>query len=77
MSSRMPGRYVQVIEGVHAGKRGFAYNRDQLPELTKAGKVAVWIPEVIQAALFPDMDTGTWKKVLFTPNRLKLIGFID
>jgi hypothetical protein len=77
MSERNPGRYVQIISGVHQGKRGFAYNRDQFPETIKAGKVNVWIPEVIQASLFPDMEDGKWRMVLFTPDRLKVIGFID
>lgn len=77
MSRGMPGRYVQVIAGVHAGKRGFAYNRDQEPAIIKAKKVAVWIPEIIQASLFPDMEDGKWKKVLFEPDKLKVIGFID
>lgn len=77
MSGRKPGKYVQVTDGVHMGKRGFAYNRDQFPEIIKAGKVAVWVPAVVQASLFPDMESGEWKKVLFEPSRLKVIGFID
>jgi hypothetical protein len=77
MSERKPGRYVQIIQGKHQGKRGIAYNRDQLPEICKAKKVCVWVPEVVQASLFPDMEQGTWKKVLFQPEFLKLIAFID
>lgn len=77
MSERKPGKYVQVIAGVHMGKRGFAYNRDQEPAIIKAGKVAVWVPEQVQASLFPEVKDETWKKVLFEPNKLKLIGFID
>lgn len=77
MSRGIPGKYVQVKRGVHQGKRGFAYNRDQLPQFIKARKICVWIPEVVQASLFPDMETGNWKKILFEPSALQLIGFID
>lgn len=80
MSSRKPGRYVQVIAGVHMGKRGFAYNRDQEPAIIKAKKVAVWVPAEVQASLFPDQVPdfdASWKKVLFEPDKLKLLGFID
>lgn len=75
--SRKPGKYVQIIAGAHTGKQGLAYNRDQLPEIIKAGKVAVWIPEIIQSGLFPDAEVGKWRKVLFDPAKLKLIGFFD
>lgn len=69
--------FVQVLHGKHAGKRGFAYNRDQEPAIVKAKKVAVWIPEETQGALFADCAQEDWKKVLFSPESLKLIGFID
>lgn len=78
--SRKPGRYVQVTSGKHLGKRGFAYNRDQEPAVVKAGKVAVWVPEQVQTSLFPDQVPdvdASWRKVLFEPSRLKLLGFID
>lgn len=77
MSRGIPGRVVQVTAGVHMGKQGFAYNRDQEPAIIKAGKVAVWVPLVVQAALFAEMQDSTWKKVLFEPGKLKVIGFID
>lgn len=77
MSGRKPGKYVQVTEGVHMGKKGFAYNREQLPETIKAGKVVVWVPAQVQASLFPEAIDETWKKVLIEPAKLKLIGFFD
>jgi hypothetical protein len=77
MSRGIPGRYVQIKSGTHQGKRGFAYNRDQFPEIIKKNKVCVWVPEVVQASLFPDMETGRWKQVLFDPESVQVIGYID
>lgn len=77
MSRGNPGRYVQITAGIHQGKSGIAYNRDQLPEMYKHNKVCVWVPDVVQASLFPDMENNTWKKVLFGPEKLKVVGYID
>jgi hypothetical protein len=73
---RKPGKYIQITEGVHAGKQGIAYNREQEPAIIKAGKVAVWIPVDAQGSLF-ETDPKDWKKVLFTPDKLRIIAFID
>lgn len=59
---KKPGKIVEVIDGVHKGQTGVAYNSDQTPATAKAGKIIV------------ELRTG---KKLIDYSRLKVLGFQD
>lgn len=72
------GRIVQVIDGIHKGKTGIAYHKDQHDQIRKQKKICVTIDaDATQAAPFPHMQETEAKKVLFDPTFLKLIGYVD
>lgn len=56
--------------------KAFAGNDKEAPDIFYFNEL-FRVPLVVQAALFADMQDDTWKKVLFEPDKLKLIGFID
>lgn len=73
-----PGRVYIVKEGVNKGKMLIAYNKDQEPRFTQAGKVVFWaeVPAP-QTALFPEARQTVQEKRLFSLSKLDLMGFID
>lgn len=56
------GYLFEVIDGVHVGKKGIAYHKDQHPEIIKVGKVLLTIDKL---------------QILKYPSKLKFIGFVD
>ena len=78
--ARNPGRFVEVTDGVHKGKKGFFYNKEQSPEVVAAKKRLVWIDdEVRQGDIFDQMDkiVSNARQKLIDITVLKVIGYID
>jgi hypothetical protein len=78
MSRGTPGKIVEIKDGIHKGKQGFAYHKDQAPEITAAKKICVTVPMTEQAGIFPGTQASLdWKKLLFDPANLSLVGYFD
>ena len=73
-----PGRLIQVTDGVHKGKTGYYYFKEQTPELQKQKKGLVWQElEAKQTTLFDVPEKELCKQSLVSLQFLKVIGFID